>query len=68
MFAMASKIQTLLDQLHTACEAVPKIEWDKEDPAIRRKTCETLRKLSMDLEDPGDLVDRVVYQVIATLS
>ena len=65
---MASKILSLVSQLESAYKGMPKDEWVLQDPAIRRKSCDTLRKLSAELEDPGDLVDRVVYQVNASLA
>lgn len=65
---MASRILSLVSQLESACKGMPKDEWDLQDPAIRRETCNTLRRLSAELEDPGDLVDRVVYQVNAFLA
>ncbi|CAD6572696.1 MAG: hypothetical protein ASARMPREDX12_005376 [Alectoria sarmentosa] len=58
---MAAEVLSLVSQLETAIQKVPKSEWDTQDAAIRRQASDTLRKLSLDLEDWGDLVDRVIY-------
>ena len=60
---MAAEVLSLVSQLETAIQKVPKSEWDTQDAAIRRQASDTLRKLSLDLEDWGDLVDRVIYSV-----
>ncbi|MCJ1250148.1 hypothetical protein MMC30_007374 [Trapelia coarctata] len=58
---MASEVLSLLNQLEGAIDCVPKDEWEKTDPSVRRKACDTLRKLSLDLEAWDDIVDRVIY-------
>ena len=63
---MASRILSLIDELESACNDIPENGWRHQSPTVRRQACEKLRKLSTDIEDPGDLVDRVVYQVRAS--
>ena len=58
---MASKIPSLVTELESASVDVD--AWSQQDPAVRRKICNTLRKLSVDLDTPGDLADRICYQV-----
>ena len=60
---MALRILSLIDELESACNTLPENGWHDQSSTVRRRACEKLHKLSTDLEDPGDLVDRVVYQV-----
>ena len=60
---MAAEILSLVDQLEKAIERVPKDEWERQNPNVRRKACDTIRKLSLDLEAWDDIVDRIIYSV-----
>lgn len=53
----------LFHELDSICQRIAKIEWKDQDVALKRKASGSLRNLSVDLEEPGDLIDRVIYQV-----
>lgn len=54
---------SLFRELDSICQRIAKIEWKDQDVALKRKASDSLRNLSVDLEEPGDLIDRVIYQV-----
>lgn len=54
---------SLFSELDSICQRIALIEWKDQDVALKRKAANSLRKLSVDLGEPGDLIDRVIYQV-----
>ena len=60
---MTTESSSLFDELDSICQRIAKIEWRDQDVARKRKASNNLRKLSVDLEEPGDLIDRIIYQV-----
>ena len=60
---MTTESSSLFDELDSICQRIAKIQWRDQDVALKRKASNNLRKLSVDLEEPGDLIDRIIYQV-----
>ena len=60
---MATESLSLFGELDSICQRIAQIEWRDQDVALKRKASNKLLKLSVDLEEPGDLIDRIVYEV-----
>lgn len=60
---MASEILSLVNQLQSAIDRLPKNEWEGQNTNVKRKASDTLRKLSLDLEEWDDIIDRMIYSV-----
>lgn len=59
---MSPTSASALAQLDSLRDTLTKDQIDS-DPVTRQKACLQARKLWLELEEPGDLIDRIIYQV-----
>ena len=59
---MSSMTASALERLDSLREALTKDHIDT-DPVAKQKACLQARRLWLELEEPGDLIDRIIYQV-----
>lgn len=53
----------LLSQLQSIRTQLAHDEVDKLDPARRSEAAALAQMIMVDIEDPGNLIDRIIYQV-----
>lgn len=60
---MESSTGSVFEQLDSLRETLTKDYQPNNDPVARHKACLQARKLWLELEEPGNLIDRIIYQV-----
>lgn len=55
--------QSLLETVEKLQTLLASAEGTSPNKEVRRQACNLARKVWIELEEPGDLVDRLIYQV-----
>ena len=64
--ALSDSTLDLLRRIESTLKSDKASSRGKEGKELRAQACALARKLSVELEEPGDLIDRIAYQVCLT--
>lgn len=59
---MSSTTASAIEQLDALRDSLTKNPIDN-DPVAKQNACLQARKIWLELEEPGDLIDRIIFQV-----